>query len=434
MEHIYSRECRHIEGANGLPPTRTLLIHKSPHCQSCLPQNSEEAGDYDDQSHQPIPSYNETMAKDAMEETLTLANSVKNNNDDDEDWEEKVFKQKWFPEQRKIIERVAQILNTDQLARLANINKTREAVQRRLTIDKSAQRFRVILSNLNWDPRHTQWLHGVLMEYLPPTYMASYLDILQTLKSKVPHLIEKMIYGKPHPTYTKEILAPVLTEKWEPNITVKNRPLPESTLFVIIPTHPTTGPVPARIQKWYKLFGTCSQIVQINMTASGNTLGKQTFDQIAEQIVSITRLRIKDLKTENPNRHIVLIGFNASSSIALQVALSENISSVLCMGFAYNTLTGPRGSPEDHLLDIKTPVLFVIGQNSAKTSQEEIESLREKLHSESSLLVVGCADDCLRIPSNKRKIEGVTQAMVDSMIMVSFLFLFYITLDFFFKL
>lgn len=426
MEHIYSRDTRTVESSNGLSPTRTLLIHKPPNCPSChiLSSSDDQSGDFDDQSHQPLPSYNETMARDAMGSSLELANSIKNGIEDDEDWEEKLLDMKWFPDQRTIIERVIEILNADQLSRLANETKNREAVQRRLSIDKSAQRFRVILSNLNWDPHHTQWLHGVLLNFLPPTYLASYLDILQTLKAKVPSLIEKMIYGRPNP-HNKDLVTPVLKEKWEPNITLKNRPLPENTVFVIIPNYPTTGPVPSRIQKWYKLFGTSTQIVQINMSVSGNSLTKQTFDQVAEQIVSLTRLKIKDLKSENPARHIVLIGFNASASLALQVAFSETVSSVLCMGFAYNTLTGPRGSPEDHLLEMKVPVLFVIGQNSARTSQEEMESLREKMHSESSLLVVGSADDCLRVPTNKCKIEGVTQAMVDSMIMVSFVFLLF---------
>uniref|UniRef100_T1GEN8 Uncharacterized protein n=1 Tax=Megaselia scalaris TaxID=36166 RepID=T1GEN8_MEGSC len=141
---------------------------------------------------------------------------------------------------------------------------------------------------------------------------------LDTNLNMVPTLVDKMVFGRPNPTYSKEVLSPVLMDKWEPIITVKNRPLPETTVFVVIPGYPTTGPVPDRIQKWYKLFGTCTQIVQINMAVGGNTLTKQTFDQVAEQIVSLTRLKIKDLKTENSNRHIVLIGFNAGASLALQ--------------------------------------------------------------------------------------------------------------------
>lgn len=52
-------------------------------------------------------------------------------------------------------------------------------------------------------------------------------------------------------------------------------------------------------------------------------------------------------------------------------------------------------------------------------SQEEIESLREKMQAQTSLVVVGSADDALRVGKHKRQIEGVTQTMVDNMIMVS---------------
>lgn len=50
-------------------------------------------------------------------------------------------------------------------------------------------------------------------------------------------------------------------------------------------------------------------------------------------------------------------------------------------------------------------------------SQEEIEFLREKMIAQTSLVVVGSADDCLRVCKSKRKIEGVTQSMVDNMVM-----------------
>lgn len=49
-------------------------------------------------------------------------------------------------------------------------------------------------------------------------------------------------------------------------------------------------------------------------------------------------------------------------------------------------------------------------------SQEEIESLRERMQAQTSLVVVGSADDALRVGKTKRQIEGVTQAMVDNMI------------------
>lgn len=51
-------------------------------------------------------------------------------------------------------------------------------------------------------------------------------------------------------------------------------------------------------------------------------------------------------------------------------------------------------------------------------SQEEIESLRERMSAQTSLVVVGSADDALRINKFNRHLEGVTQSMVDNMIAV----------------
>lgn len=54
-------------------------------------------------------------------------------------------------------------------------------------------------------------------------------------------------------------------------------------------------------------------------------------------------------------------------------------------------------------------------------SQEEIESLREKMTAQTSLVVVGSADDALRVNKLNRQMEGVSQSMIDSMIVVSIL-------------
>lgn len=100
---------------------------------------------------------------------------------------------------------------------------------------------------------------------------------------------------------------------------------------------------------------------------SATALNKQPIDQVCEHLVNLSRLKVQDLRREQPNSHIVLLGFNAGASIALQVSLTENVNSVVCLGFAYNTLNGVRGTPDDHILDITTPIMFVIGQNSART-------------------------------------------------------------------
>jgi len=105
------------------------------------------------------------------------------------------------------------------------------------------------------------------MEHLPPSYMASYLDIMQTLKSKLPTLTDKMLFSRPL-NNSQELLAPVMKKRWQPDILTKSRQLTHNAIMVAVPTMPTTGPVPERMQNWYQALASITQIVQITLPNS----------------------------------------------------------------------------------------------------------------------------------------------------------------------
>lgn len=70
-----------------------------------------------------------------------------------------------------------------------------EIVLRRLAVDRSASRLRSAFEDVEWQLKLTQWLHTVLMENLPTSLLACYLDIIQTLRSKVSDIYSLYMYN-----------------------------------------------------------------------------------------------------------------------------------------------------------------------------------------------------------------------------------------------
>lgn len=324
--------------------------------------------DMNESYNPPIPSYNEEAARTAMADSERIAAIVRPgiNQDSDHDWEDTLNKIMWTRQQEQLFAEVSRILDLDHLARLANAGRLHEPVLRRVVIDKSVSRLRRALARHMWEPKITQWLHSVLMDHLPPTYMAAYLDILQTLKSKMPALVDKMMLLRPVSSQP-DLLAPVLKAAWEPCVAHKSRKLPGHAIIVIVPSSPSMNAPSSRLQRWYTLLATMANVVPIQVNLHVGSVEKQSVQSITEHMIAISRAKIQEIRNEVANRHIILVGFNAGAALALQVALVEPVNSVVCMGFAYNTANGVRGSPDDRILDLTTPVMFVLGQNSARS-------------------------------------------------------------------
>ena len=126
----------------------------------------------------------------------------------------------WNNSQSNLFNKIVKILQADRLARLAVSGNKNEPVLRRLTVDKSAQRFRETLGSVMWDSKLLQWLHSIMLENLTASYLAAYLEILQTLKSKVHSLIEKMVANSGQlankASVDTDALNLLLKEPWDP--------------------------------------------------------------------------------------------------------------------------------------------------------------------------------------------------------------------------
>ena len=111
---------------------------------------------------------------------------------------------------------------------------------------------------------------------------------------------------------------------------------------------------------------------------------------------------------------------NSVSSVSANAAAgvinpntAGGIKACVCLGFPIHTLDGIRGEPDDPLLDMRTPTMFVIGENATQTRADDLEDIRERMRAESSMILLGGADDKLRMSKAKKMMEGITQSMVD---------------------
>ncbi|XP_052773683.1 KAT8 regulatory NSL complex subunit 3-like [Mya arenaria] len=422
IDHCYSKPWSAHPDASNARPLRTLYMDKFPRNRSLEQSLPEPDIQIDVESVTPVMPvmYDTSKARSLMCEVERQVLSL--HDDRGDEWEDKVNRVGWTPQQNRLFNKVNKLLVGDRLSKLANVGTKNEPIQRRNQVDKTAKRVRHALATYKWNPKLMQWLHGVLLDNLGTQALAIYLEVLQTLRTKIPSLIDRMtsVGGTSlrSQQLSGEVLANIIKKSWDPIHStysqMKLKKLPGNPLILVAPSGPTgpNSPQTKRMRYWNNQLMGLGKVIPVMMHMI-NTGSGVSIAQCLEHMIVAVRTKVEELKSHFVNRPIVLLGWNIGALVACHVALQESVSAIVCLGFPYTGVGGGRGDADDQLLDCRTPTLFVIGQHANTCSIDDIEDMREKMRAENSLVVVGGSDDNLRMSRAKKKSEGLTQIMVD---------------------
>ncbi|OTF82372.1 hypothetical protein BLA29_003831, partial [Euroglyphus maynei] len=320
---------------------------------------------------------------------------------------------KWTNEKNKLWTRATKIIHSDRMARLSFEGHANEVLLKRNLQDHTTQKFRELFASTFWNSKLLEWLHETLLEHLNVNYQPVYIESLQILRQKIPTLIERFYHVKDR---IENKNRPTLNDPLFNTLShYKPKKLPRKPIFILIPNGPnqnlnqTNSP---RLKYWSSLLSSMGKLVPLSVPAKSTDF----IADILNDIRYVVNEKIKNCKNSYSSRPVVLIGFNSASVIAAHCALQNphSIAAVVCLGFPLKTINGNRGELGDTILELSCPIQFVIGENSVLTPLDDMEDFRERMtRAETNLIVVGGADDKLVVSNVKKRLECLTQSMVD---------------------
>ncbi|KAK2710262.1 hypothetical protein QYM36_013792 [Artemia franciscana] len=377
-EHSYTRAWN-TEHEGGLcKPSKLLFLKNSwKNVEETHYESGEEISVVDDVSDDNLENPFLGVGRDSMKSMENAITGLKCSSN--EDWEESVNKEGWSQLQFQVFSNAAKILNNDQLARLSFVGNPNEPILVRNQVSISAKRFRHVFGLLNWETDLCQWLHKKLVNSLTKRYLVAYLEVLQTLRCKIPPLVDNLLACTP----SIESLPKMSDRPWDPvgQLLAQNKPdkLPNNPLFILFTGVPTTTRLPPikRAAAWIQLFNQVGKVVPINVHSVAHP-GMMEVPESMQAVIMTGKAKVRELKAHCANRPIILLGTNTGSLLALQVAAIETVSGVVCLGYPSQSVEGVRDL-DDSIVEFKSPTLFVTATHAQNSHPDVIDQLREQL-------------------------------------------------------
>ena len=421
LDHCYSKPWNWKPESSLCQPTKTLFVPRV--ARNCTLVDTEQAEEVEpDVTATSLPAgppYDPQQAYKVMHECdkfVSFANPRLASGGEEEElagWEESIPREGWSQAQAKLFSKVMKVLTQDRLARLALEGQASEPVLRRIAVDRAAKRVRAVLAAppCVWDTRLVQWLQALLTARLPRPYLAAWLDVLQTLRARLPALVDRLVAAPAGGFHldsaarrvSREGLHLLLRRPWDPAATGLSRRrlarLPGNPVLVVAPPGPQDPRVASRrMRLWNNQLGCLGKVIVININLGLRGEGREgrtSANHYLYQMVTATLNKVREIKHSAEARPVVLLGWGVGAAIAAHVAGVERLAGLVCLGFPVATLAGGRyatptsihlhlihycrGQAGDPLLELKTPVLFVVGERCSQAGTDDLEDLRERL-------------------------------------------------------
>jgi regulatory NSL complex subunit 3 len=116
---------------------------------------------------------------------------------------------------------------------------------------------------------------------------------------------------------------------------------------------------------WSWLIDFIGRVVPVGVLSSVYHEGAGvTPDECAEKMIYVTQCKVQELQGHFSSRPVVLIGWGAGALVACKVSQMEDVTAIVCLGFPTMGPGGSKDSIDEMLLELTTPVFFIVGSDS----------------------------------------------------------------------